>query len=159
MFSHYQSLFQCNESVLALWSKPGSNPHLSRLSVSHSASYNLHLNLCPQGPKLCWAVGAALQRPRSFPRRPIVYALTAPLKHLRQQSDTLCQGRGLLGLLAVGHEMEEQRWCSGGWRLDAFTSFSPPSNPDDKTYGLRYDVAGQCLIAKTEQEPSFALSV
>lgn len=102
-----------------------------------------------------WTVRAALQQRRSFPRTPIVYTLTAPLKHLRLQSDILCQGWGLLGLLAVGHEMEEQWWCWGGrfWRLDAFTALSPPSNPDDKTYGLRYDVAGQCLIAKPHKSP------
>lgn len=133
MSSHYQSLSLCNESFLVFWSKRWTNPHLSQPSVSDSASYNLDLNPCPMGPQTlqsCWICSATAQViliPRAL--EPPAHTLTAPLKHLRLQSDILCQSWVLLGLLAQGHWIGEQRWCWGGvfWRLIAFTT--PPYPP------------------------------
>lgn len=61
-------------------------------------------------------------------------------------------------------------WSPGTGSLDGGTAvvlgvltldcvYHPPHIPADKTYGLCYYVAGQCLIVKAQQEPSFALSV
>lgn len=68
-------------------------------------------------PKLHKTVGSVLQQHRSFsfwgpmktPPAPQSNTLTAPLKHLRLQSDILCQSWVSLGLLALGH------WIGGNW--------------------------------------------
>lgn len=164
MSSHYQSLSLCNESFLVFWSKRWTNPHLSQPSVSDSASYNLDLNPCPLGPQTlqsCWICSATEQViliPRAL--EPPAHTLTAPLKHLRLQSDILCQSWVLLGLLAQGHWVGEQLWCLGGF--DAWLRLPPPYPPPIlliKHVDCVTTYAGQCLIAKAQQEPSFALSV
>lgn len=50
---------------------------------------------------------------------------------------------------------------SGVLTLDCVppTPLHSPPHPTDKTYGLCYYVAGRCLIAKAQHEPSFALRV
>lgn len=61
----------CSEAMKASWSSDQSVILILICpAVSHSASYNLDLNLCPLGPKFCRAVGAVLQRHRSFPGTP-----------------------------------------------------------------------------------------
>lgn len=154
MSSHYQSLSLHNDSFLLFWSKCWFNPHLSQPSVSDSVSYNMDLNPCPLGPQ-------TLLRRRIYPEtaqvilipsafEPPAHTLTALLKHLQLHSDILCQSWVLLALPALGHWMGEQQWCWGFWRLIAFT---PLPHPSDKTCGLCYCVAGQCLIAKAQQQP------
>lgn len=154
MSSHYQSLFQCNESFLVLWSKRESNPHLSRLSVSHSASYNLVLNLYPLGPKLldrqgCPATAQVIpSNPHSihFNCSPKTFTTTvghsvSRLGFARSAGSGSRDGRTVV---VLGREV---------LTLGCVYCPLPPSNPDDKTYGLRYDVAGQCLIAKPHKSP------
>lgn len=137
----------CSKAMKASWSSDQSVILIlicpGCLSVSHSASYNLDLNLCPPGPKFCWAVGAVLQRHRSFPGTPPSIRFKRPPQTF---TTTVRHSVRRLGIArSAGTGSLDGRAGGGG--------------VDDKTYGLCYDVAGQCLIAKAQQEPSFALSV
>lgn len=164
MSSHYQSLSLCNESFLVFWSKRRTNPHLSQPSVSDSASYNLDLNPCPLGPQNS---AELLDLPCNSTGHSHTEGLRTPSAHFNCTPKTF--------MTTVRHSVSKPGFAwspgtgsldggtgsagvGGFWRLIAFTT-TPSSHPANKTYGLCYYVAGQCLIARAQQEPSFALSV